>query len=58
MNISGRKTNCQGKPLASEQVNVYKQTALTVIQLRRFMLLFVDVDLCVSKIEVRLNSCH
>jgi len=57
INISGRKTNCQDKTLVNEQVNVDKQTALTVIQLRRFMLLFVEVDLCASAIEVRLNSC-
>ena len=29
----------------------------TVIQLRRFMLLFMVVDFCASAIEVRLNSC-
>ena len=28
----------------------------TVIQLRRFMLLFVDVDFCASAMDVKLNS--
>jgi hypothetical protein len=28
----------------------------TVIQLSRFMLVFVDVDFCASAIETRLNS--
>ena len=29
----------------------------TVIQLRRFMLLFLDVDFCASAMDVKLNSC-
>lgn len=28
-----------------------------MIQLRRFMLLFVDVDFCASAMDVKLNSC-
>jgi hypothetical protein len=57
MNISGRKTNCQHKPLAIDMLS-RQVLALTVIQLRRFMLRFVVLDFCASAIDARLNSYY
>lgn len=58
MNISGRKTNWQQNSSATDAVDTDRYFQPTVIQLRRFRLLFVDADFCASEIDVRLNSCH
>ena len=56
MNVSGRKMNWGGTRSAT--FLCVSAGRHTVIHVRRFMLLFVDVECFASAMDVKLNSCH